>query len=75
LVVGSVTDSALPKYWLKFSSPESTVPHGVIPPPQLLSVPSTVVPVGSAEVASSSLPAAGPVNSNAVVAVMRRFSR
>ena len=35
------------KYWLKFSSPESTVPQGVVPPAQLFRVPSTRVPVGS----------------------------
>src|SRR6476620_5274154 len=71
--VGSVTSSAFAKYWLKFSSPDSTVPHGVTPPEQLFSVPSTFVPVGSADVFRKSLPAAGPVTTNSVVAVMRRL--
>ena len=39
---GSVTFAALAKYWLKFSSPCRVVPHGVVPPEQLLSVPRTV---------------------------------
>ena len=62
----------VPKYWLKFSSPESTVPHGVCPPAQLFSVPSTRVPVGSAVVRVRG-PTAGPRSSNGVVAVMRRL--
>ena len=33
------------KYWLKFSSPDSTVPHGVVPPEQLFRVPSTTRPM------------------------------
>ena len=65
----------LTKYWLKFSSPDSTVPHGVVPPAQLLSVPSTVRPAGSAFVRTSAEPAAGPVSRNGVIAVIRRFWR
>jgi hypothetical protein len=65
----------LAKYWLKFSSPLSTVPHGVTPPAQLFSEPSTRRPVPSAEVRSSGSPAAGPVSSIAVVAVVRRLKR
>ncbi len=72
---GSVTEPPLAKYWLKFSSPESTVPQGVMPPPQLLSVPRMRVPSGSADVFSRSLPAAGPVTSNGVVPVIRRLRR
>lgn len=52
-VSGSVTFSAWAKYWLKFSSPCSVVPHGVVPPAQLLRVPRTVVPRRSALVRSS----------------------
>jgi hypothetical protein len=48
---------------LKFSSPERIVPHGVVPPEQLPSVPSTVRPVGSATVVRSDDPAAAPVTS------------
>ena len=58
---------------LKFSSPESTVPHGVTPPAQLAKVPATVRPVGSAGVLTKSVPAAGPVSVNGVSAVMRRL--
>ncbi len=58
-----------------FSSPESTVPQGVRPPEQLLNVPRTLVPVGSAEVLRKSEPAAGPVSTNSVVPVMRRLYR
>ena len=58
--------SAPTKYWLKFSSPDSTVPHGVTPPAQLFWVPSTHRPVGSAAVLSSAEPAAGPVKANFV---------
>ncbi len=61
------------KYWLKFSSPESTVPHGVVPPEQLFMVPSTRRPVGSAAVLSRSEPAAGPSIRKGVVSVIRRF--
>src|SRR4028118_1649697 len=57
------------KYWLKFSSPESTVPHGVIPPAQLLRVPSTRLPVGSAVVRRRRLPAPGGSPPGAVVGV------
>ena len=46
--------AAATKYWLKFSSPDSTVPHGVVPPEQLLKVPSTTVPLGSSLVLSRS---------------------
>ena len=49
------------------------VPQGVTPPEQLSSVPSTSVPVGSAEVFRSSWPAAGPVILIFVVAEMRRL--
>ncbi len=56
-----------------FSSPESTVPHGVRPPEQLLNVPNALVPVGSTEVLRKSLPAAGPVITNSVVPVIRRL--
>jgi hypothetical protein len=63
----------VPKYWLKFCSPCSVVPHGVDPPAQLFSVPSTVVPVGSAKVRTYSEPAAGPESRMGVVAVIRRF--
>ena len=58
---------------MKFSSPDRIVPHGVVPPAQLLSVPRTVVPVGSSTVFSRSEPAAGPVKVNGVSIVMRRF--
>ena len=61
------------KYWLKFSSPDTTVPHGVVPPEQLLSVPLIAAPVGSAVVLSSACPAAGPVTLKTVSALMRRF--
>jgi hypothetical protein len=61
------------KYWLKFSSPLSTVPHGVTPPAQLLRVPSTVRPTGSAVVRSRRSPAAGPSSRKGVEAVIRRF--
>jgi len=46
--------------------------HGVLPPAQLLTVPSTLRPAGSADVLSSSWPAAGPEISIAVLALMRR---
>nr|BFF25954.1 hypothetical protein GCM10025732_39190 [Glycomyces mayteni] len=62
------------KYWLKFSSPERIVPHGVVPPAQLFSVPSAVAPSASAVVLSRSEPAAGPEITNGVSAVMRRLS-
>ena len=61
------------KYWWMFSSPESTVPHGVTPPEQLFWVPSTRLPVGSSCVLSRSEPAAGPSTTNGVVRVMRRL--
>ena len=57
---------------MKFSSHVRYVPHGVKPIAQLLNVPSTAVPVGSAAVCSSGWPAAGPVMVIGVVAVMRR---
>ena len=57
-----------------FSSPESTVDHGVVPPAQLFSVPSTVRPSGSALVRTSGSPATGPASRKGVVAVTRRFS-
>jgi hypothetical protein len=60
------------KYWLKFSSPESTVPHGVTPPEQLLSVPMTVVPSGSAAVRNAAEPAAGPVSRNGDATMVNR---
>jgi len=66
---------ALTKYWLKFSSPCSVVPQGVSPPAQLFSVPSTLVPVGSAAVVSSGDPAAGPVSLKTDCAVRRRLYR
>ena len=71
--LGSVTASRLAKYWWKFSSPVSTVPHGVTPPAQLLSIPLTRRPLGSSLVCSSGSPAAGPVRRMGVVAVMRRL--
>ncbi|CAM5513933.1 hypothetical protein SGRI78S_05155 [Streptomyces griseus subsp. griseus] len=46
----------------------------VVPPAQLLRVPSTLRPERSAEVRSRVLPAAGPVMRNSLVAVRRRFS-
>ena len=61
------------KYWLKFSSPDSDVPQGVMPPAQLLNVPSTRVPVGSCDVLSRSSPASGPVTLNSVRWWMRRL--
>ncbi len=61
------------KYWLKFSSPDRTVPHGVVPPAQLLSVPLIRLPDGSAVVCSRACPAAGPVTWNLVSALIRRF--
>ena len=57
-----------------FSSPVSTVRHGVTPPAQLLSVPSTVRPSGSALVRTRASPAAGPVRVIGVVAVIRRLA-
>jgi len=59
---------------LKFSSPDSTVPHGVVPPAQLLSVPRTRVPARSSRVRSRSSPAAGPVSSKGELTVILRFS-
>lgn len=56
----SVVRLLLAKYWLKFSSPCSVVPQGVVPPEQLLRVPRTLVPVGSTEVLSRSERAGGP---------------
>ena len=61
------------KYWLKFSSPDRHVPQGVMPPAQLLNVPSTRVPVGFSDVLSRSSPAAGPVTTNSVRWWMRRL--
>src|SRR3712207_8706257 len=58
----SVIGADVPKYWLKFSSPCSVVPQGVMPPAQLLSVPRTVRPSGSAVVRRYSDPAAGSVD-------------
>ena len=63
------------KYWLKFSSPERTVPQGVVPPAQLFMVPRTVLPVLSAAVLSSADPAAGPSTVKTVSMVIRRFFR
>ncbi|MBB5111122.1 hypothetical protein FHU28_000961 [Micromonospora echinospora] len=57
---------------MKFSSPESTVPHGVTPPAQLFNVPMTVRPFGSAAVRSQADPAAGPVSSNFVASAVTR---
>jgi hypothetical protein len=62
----------LAKYWSKFSSPESTVPHGVTPPEQLFCVPRTVRPDGSADVLRNFEPAAGPRTSKIVSSVIRR---
>ena len=45
-----------------------------MPPAQLLMVPSTLVPVASAEVFRRASPAAGPVSVIGVFAVIRRFS-
>ncbi len=50
------------------------MPHGVVPPAQLLSVPSTTVPVGSSWVRSRGEPAAGPLKVIGVLTVIRRFS-
>ena len=61
------------KYWLKFSSPDSTVPHGVIPPEQLFRVPRARRPVGSAVVLSRASPAAGPSMRKGVSMWIRRF--
>jgi len=69
----SGTPSPPTKYWFQFSSQVSTVPHGVTPPAQLLSMPRTRRPVGSAAVFSRSLPAAGPDSRIGVSAVMRRL--
>ena len=71
----SVTAAPFPKYWLKFSSPVSQVPQGVMPPEQLFSVPRTRSPDGSAFVRSARPPAAGPVSRNSDVAVNRRLRR
>jgi hypothetical protein len=49
------------------------VPHGVIPPAQLFSVPRTRRPSGSALVRAYSEPATGPVSSIVVIAVIRRL--
>ena len=72
---GSSSDKAvrLAKYCWKFSSPVSAVPHGVVPPAQLLIVPNTCVPVGSSLVLQQVVPAAGPVTSIGVVPVIRRL--
>ncbi|CPU67759.1 Uncharacterised protein [Mycobacteroides abscessus] len=51
------------------------MPHGVVPPAQLLSVPSTRVPDGSATVLTRSDPATGPVRRNSVVRCTRRLYR
>src|SRR3712207_9312253 len=67
----SVIGADVPKYWLKFSSPCSVVPQGVMPPAQLLSVPRTVRPSGSALVRRYSEPAAGPVTRKGVEAGIR----
>jgi hypothetical protein len=64
----------LAKYCWEFSSPVNAVPHGEVPPAQLLRVPRTRVPVGSSLVCSRSWPAAGPVISIGVVPVSRRLS-
>ena len=55
-----------------FSSQVSHVPQGVVPPAQLLIIPFTVRPAGSAVVFSRSEPAAGPDKVITVSAVMRR---
>lgn len=49
------------------------MPQGVSPPAQLLRVPATWVPVGSAEVLRRSAPAAGPTRVIGVVPVRRRL--
>jgi hypothetical protein len=75
-LVSPVAASPPTKYWLKFSSPDSTVPHGVTPPAQLLSVPTTSRPAGSAAVRTNGDPATGPVNRKVVdSAVIRRLYR
>ena len=51
------------------------MPHGVVPPAQLLRVPSTVVPLGSALVRSRSSPEAGPSRVKAVSMWTRRLWR
>jgi hypothetical protein len=48
------------------------VPQGVTPPAQLLTMPRTLRPVGSAEVAMRGWPAAGPVIAIGVSPVTRR---
>ena len=48
------------------------MPHGVTPPAQLFSVPTTVRPFGSAAVRSQAEPAAGPVSSNFVPSAVTR---
>ena len=55
-----------------FSSQVSQVPHGVRPPAQLLSMPKTLAPLGSAAVRNLSCPAAGPEMRISVSPVMRR---
>jgi hypothetical protein len=72
-ILGSVTACTLAKYWSKFSSQVRTVPHGVVPPAQLFSIPRTRVPVGSSNVLRRSAPAAGPVSSIGVSPVILRF--
>ena len=56
-----------------FSSAVSIVPHGVVPPAQLLKVPNERVPVGSALVCMRSCPAAGPAMRIGALAEMRRL--
>jgi hypothetical protein len=52
----------------------STVPQGVTPAEQLFKVPCTRVPLGSDEVFSRGLPAAGPLSAIGVSAVRRRLN-
>ena len=56
-----------------FSSAVSIVPHGVVPPAQLLNVPNDRVPVGSALVRMRGWPAAGPEMRIGALVEMRRL--
>ena len=51
----------------------SSVPHSVLPLPQLFIVPRVLVPLGENLVTNSGLPRAGPDSSISVVPVMRRL--
>ncbi len=49
------------------------MPHGVLPVPQLLTVPRALVPLGLYFVTRCALPAAGPVKMASLRVVMRRL--